>query len=155
MTIRGRLLALTGVVMAAIVTILSWTAGEADAKASYISPYTLPQTYGAALRLIRVDKGFKIVERDPDAAYIMFEYVSAESGKRITPGAIEMIPGKDSVTVQVKLHQMPRYHEDVMADALKRKLRSEYGDPPPKRRPKPQPPKPPDTPLEAGTDAAR
>lgn len=122
---------------------------EAEAQATYASPYTLAQTYSAALRLIRVDNGFKIVERDPEAAYIMFEYVSRESGERVSPGAIEMVPSGDRITVQVKLPQMPRYHEQVLADALKRKLESEYGEPPRKKPEEPAKEKP-----DAGPDGA-
>ncbi len=111
---------------------------RADAKARYTSPYTLSQNYSAALRLIRVDHGFEIVERDPDAAYIMFKYESHESGSRVTPGAIEMVPRRDHVQVFVKLPKMPRYHEEVMKTELERKLKEEYGEPP--ERPEPEPP---------------
>ena len=45
----------------------------ADASAVYASPYTFDQTYATAVRLIRVDMGFKILERDKDLGYVMFE----------------------------------------------------------------------------------
>jgi hypothetical protein len=105
------------------------------------------------LRLIRVDNGFSVTERDPEAAYIMFDYESRESGTRVTPGAIEMVPSGDSVTVVVKLSQMPRYHEEVLLNALKRKLESDYGEPPAKRKPKPEPDERPDGGADAAPDA--
>ena len=106
--------------------------GEVEAKASFESPYTLAQTYNAALRLVRVDFGLTVTERDPSAAYILFDYTSSESGRRVAPGSIEMLEAGRIVKVVVQLAQMPRYHEQVMSNALAKKLRDEYGDPMPR-----------------------
>jgi hypothetical protein len=144
------MLALATATMIAGFVALCFPSSRAEAKATYPSPYTLSQTYSAALRLIRVDNGFKITERDPDAAYIMFDYESAESGSRVSPGAIELVPAGDHIMVFVKLPQMPRYHEEVLMNGLKRKLESEYGEPPEKRKPKPPPKEQPD----AGADGS-
>lgn len=124
-------------------------AGEADAKATFDSHYTLEQTYNAALRLIRVEMGLKITERDPDAAYLLFDYKSPESGARTTPGAVELVKSGRVVKVVVQLSQMPRYHEQVMADSLAKKLANDYGEPP--KRPSPPPPSPDD--VDGGTEA--
>jgi len=105
----------------------------ASARASFESPYTLTQTYNAALRLVRVDLGLEITERDPSAAYILFAYRSSEGGARVVPGSIEMLDSGRTVRVVVQLTQMPRYHEQVLSDALAKKLREEYGDPAPRR----------------------
>jgi len=114
-----------------------------DAKTSFDSPYTLAQTYNAALRLVRVDLGLKVTERDPAAAYVMFEYKHVQTGDRIVPGSIEMLDSSQSVKVIVQLSQMPRYHEAVLSDALRRKLREEYGEPFRQRPP----------PVDAGSDS--
>ena len=106
--------------------------GEVEAKASFESPYTLAQTYNAALRMVRVAFGLTVTERDPSAAYILFDYKSSESGRRVAPGSIEMLEAGRIVKVVVQLAQMPRYHEQVMSDALAKKLRDEYGDPMPR-----------------------
>ena len=106
--------------------------GSLEAKSSFDSPYTLTQTYNAALRLVRVDLGLTVTERDPSAAYILFDYKSTESGRRLAPGAIEMLDSGRAVKVVIQLAQMPRYHEQVMSDALAKKLREEYGDPAPR-----------------------
>jgi hypothetical protein len=103
-----------------------------EAKTSFDSPYTLAQTYNSALRLVRVDLGLNITERDPAAAYLLFDYKSSESGQRTVAGSIEMLDSGRSVKVVVQLSQMPRYHEQVMSDALAKKLREEYGDPAPR-----------------------
>ena len=103
-----------------------------EAKAGFDSPYTLAQTYNAALRLVRVDMGLPITERDPSAAYLLFDYKSNETGQRVVPGSIEMLDSGRSIKVVVQLSQMPRYHEQVMSDQLAKKLREEYGEPAPR-----------------------
>jgi hypothetical protein len=100
-----------------------------DAKTAFDTPYTLSQTYNAALRLVRVDMGLKVTERDPSAAYVMFDYKNIQAGDRAVPGSIEMLDSQNSVKVIVQLPQMPRYHEAVLSDALRKKLRDEYGEP--------------------------
>jgi hypothetical protein len=123
------------VVFGAAGAILASTLGQpgtADAKASFESPYTLNQTYNAALRMVRVDLGLTVTERDPGAAYILFDYKSTESGRRVAPGSIEMLDAGRAVKVVVQLGQMPRYHEQVLSDSLAKKLRDEYGEPVPR-----------------------
>jgi hypothetical protein len=111
---------------------------DATARASFDSAYTLEQTFNAALRMIRVDRGYKVTEKDPGAAYVLFDY--KDTGDRTTPGAIEMVASGQSVKVVVQLPQMPKYHEQILADALAKKLRDDFGEPP--RRPIPPPPAP-------------
>jgi hypothetical protein len=106
--------------------------GPVEAKASFDSPYTLAQTYNAALRMVRVDLGLPITERDPSAAYLLFDYKSTESGQKVVPGSIEMLDSGKTIKVVIQLSQMPRYHEQVMSDLLVKKLREEYGDPAPR-----------------------
>jgi hypothetical protein len=48
----------------------------------------------------------------------------------------------DQVRLFVQIPKMPEYHERVLRDGLLRKLRDEYGAPPPKR-PDPKPVEPP------------
>ena len=118
----------------AVGTVLAITApGAADAKSAYESPYGYDRTWNAALRLVRVDLGFKITEKDETTGYIMFDYKSPES-HAASPGSMEFIHTKDPqapVRVVVQLAQMPRYHEQVLVDSLAKKLHTEYGDPPP------------------------
>lgn len=101
---------------------------DATARAAFDSPYTLEQTYNAALRYVRIDRGYKVTEKDPNAAYVLFEYQDT-SGKE-SPGAIELVPASGQVKVVVQLPKMPRYHEQVLADGLAKKLRDELGEPP-------------------------
>ncbi len=106
---------------------------DATARASFDSPYSLEQTFHTALRYVRIDRGYKINEKDPQAGYVLFDY--RDTTGRDTPGSIEMIPSGGSVKVVVQLPKMPRYHEQVLADGLSRKLRDELGEPPPRPAP--------------------
>lgn len=94
--------------------------------------YTRSQTYNAALRYLRVDLGYEVTERDPRAAYLLFRYKSVGQ-REATPGSIEIVPNGERVKVFVNLPQMPKYHEQVLADGLLKKLRAEYGEPPRRR----------------------
>ncbi|MFO0588865.1 MAG: hypothetical protein U0441_15045 [Polyangiaceae bacterium] len=103
---------------------------EVRASAGYSSPYTFDQTYSTALRMLRVDLGYKVTEKDAENGYILFEYTSPESGNRVCSGAIELVKSKQRVQVTVQIPAMPQYHEQMIADALSRKLTADYGDPP-------------------------
>jgi hypothetical protein len=117
-------------VLVVVALLAGLVAMPSEATTSFESPYTLSQTYNAALRLLRVDLGLKILERDPQAGYLLFEYQSTESGRKPTAGSVQMVDTGRAVKVVIALAQMPRYHEQVLTDALGRKLREEYGDPP-------------------------
>ncbi len=125
------LVALTVAATAAVTTI-------ADAKASVDSPYGFDRTWNSAVRLVRVDMGFKLTEKDEANGYILFDYRSSEGGSKPTHGSIEIVRPRDAseaVHVMVQLPEMPHYHEQVLVDALVKKLRAEYGEPPSKPRP--------------------
>jgi len=121
-------------------------ASLADAKATYESPYGYVRTWNAAMRLVRVDNGWKVTEKDEANGYLLFEYRSLENAK-VAPGSIELVRPHDAdgpVSVVVQLPQMPHYHEQVILDGLASKMRREYGDPPETHRPAPDPGSPPD-----------
>jgi hypothetical protein len=121
--------AIAGVAVAAA---LAFTALAAQAKSTYDSPYGYDRTWNAALRLVRVDNGWKVTEKDDASGYILFEYRSPDSAKA-TPGSMEIVRRPDTdgpVTVLAQLPQMPHYHEQVLLDALASKMRREYGDAP-------------------------
>jgi len=116
-------------------------ASPASAKSAYDSAYGFDRTWNAGLRLVRVDLGLKVTEKDDTNGYLLFDYKSPESGQKPVPGSMEFIKGKDgAVRVVVQIAQMPGYHEQVLVDNLQRKLRTEYGDPP-KKAPPPSAPK--------------
>lgn len=130
--------ALSGVTVAAAIAA---TAPFADAKATYESPYGFDRTWNAALRLVRVDNGWKVTEKEEASGYILFDYKSPE-GSKTSPGSIELVKARDpgaAVSVLVQLPQMPHYHEQVLLDSLATKMRREYGDPPMHKKPDPTP----------------
>jgi hypothetical protein len=120
-------------------TAVSLFAHNASASMGYDSPYTFEQTFSSALRLIRVDLGFKITERDVENGYLLFDYTSPESGKQVHPGSIEIVRGQDNIHVTVQLPALPSYHEQMIVDGLARKLIAEHGEPPRKAKPAPPP----------------
>jgi hypothetical protein len=108
----------------------------ASARVSAESEYSKAQTYSAALRLLRVDKGFEVVERDAEAAYLIFAYPDPGQKDSASTGTIEVVQLRDRVKVIVQLPKLPEYHEQLISDALLSKLRRDYGAPP---RSKPTP----------------
>src|SRR5215470_3623170 len=118
----GRKFARAGIEAFAAIACLFLPVADIEAKATLDSPYTLAQTYNAALRLIRVDLGLTVTEKDPSVAYVLFNYRSTESGMRLVPGSIQMLDTGRTIKVVVQLGQMPRYHEQVVVDALAKKL---------------------------------
>ena len=81
------------------------------------------------------------VQELADAIYSAL-VLTPEARERRARGLKEIVTSRDPgapVHVMVQLPQMPRYHEQVMIDALVRKLKDEYGEPP-KVRPRPPSP---------------
>ncbi len=113
------------------------TGEPATAKTSYDSTYGFDRTWNAAIRMVRVDMGLKVTEKDDATGYLLFEYKSSEGGAKTTAGSLEFIRSREPdapVRVVVQLPQMPRYHEQMMVDTLVKKMRAEYGDAPPARK---------------------
>ncbi|MCA9597092.1 MAG: hypothetical protein KC776_27450 [Myxococcales bacterium] len=128
------LLGAAGLVLASVMS-----ATGASARVEGDSEYSKALTYNGALRYLRVDMGYEVVEKDPDAAYILFRY-EPPGHKQPTNGSVEIVETRDDVKVFVQLPQMPSYHETVLRDGLMKKLRTEYGAPPKKKKkPAPKP----------------
>ncbi len=140
---------LSGIVCGLGVAAAVVTTSPASARAGYDSSYGYERTWNSVLRMVRVDMNLKVTEKDADNGYLLFEYRSPEN-HAATPGSIGIVRSRDPevpVRVVVQLAQMPRYHEQLMVDALAKKMRQEYGDPPTLHpAPKAEPP-------DAGTDA--
>jgi hypothetical protein len=100
------------------------------------SGYSKAQTFSAALRYLRVDRGYEVVEKDPDAAYLLFRYPVAGQTKGAS-GSLEVVETGEGVKIFLQLPRLPAYHESMLRDGLLRKLREEYGEPPKKAPAKP------------------
>lgn len=138
---------------------LTWFVGvtlapAADARVDGSSSYSKAQTYSGALRYVRVDMGYEVVEKDPEAAYLIFKYTAPGGGKNAqVTGTLEVIEAAGGVRLFVSLPRMPEYYERVFRDGLLKKLREEYGAPATVKKPpekpapdKSTPEKPPETP---------
>lgn len=109
---------------------------EAQAGSSTELRYTQSQIFSGALRYLRIDLGYEITEKDPEAAYLLFTY-TPQGRKDPTFGAVEIVATQQAVRLIIKLPQLPSYQEAMIRDGLIRKLREEYGAEPPR----PAPPK--------------
>jgi len=104
--------------------------GIASARSEKTFSYSMTMIWNSCIRLIRVDMGLHIVEKDRKSGYILFEY--NEVGMQ-SPASIEFIPegkdGADGVKTLVTLAKLPSYVERKLLDRLDSKLLEEYGMP--------------------------
>jgi hypothetical protein len=128
-------------------------AGAAWARSEVEVGYTREQAFSAALRYLRVDLGYEVIEKDPDAAYLLFSFADPELARKTGRGSIEVVQRERSVRVLVNLPDLPSYREEVLKRGLLDKLRTEYGEPtgePPREKPSKKPePKPEEPPSDA------
>src|SRR4051794_17943566 len=86
--------------------------------------YPFDRVWNTALRLVRVDMRLSVTDRDPEAGYLLFDYV--DHGKRFA-GSIELVKGERDqrplVTAVVQVQGMPSYVEQMLLDKLERKLK--------------------------------
>lgn len=104
--------------------------------------YTYEQVWPAAIRFLRIDAGFEIIEKDADAGYVLF--LLKEEGKEFR-GSLELVRVKDdrdmpALRMLMSIEDRPSYMEIGLLDRLERKLRAELGSPPEKpASPRPSP----------------
>jgi hypothetical protein len=116
--------------------------GVARARVQDDFTYAWTQIWQAAIRLVRVDLGCPITDRDEDIGYLMFDY--REAGRE-HHGSVELVrttgsDGIERVRAVVQIPSLPSYVERMILDRLTRKLREDFGDPPRRVRPPRAPP---------------
>lgn len=116
--------------------------GRARAESHKDTTYPYQQVWPAAVRFLRIDEGLKIVERDPDAGYVLFDLTEE---KRTFRGALEVVKLKDSdgrpsVRLILRIADRPSYMEMGILNRMLQKMRTELG-------PAPDPPAPPPPPA--------
>ena len=94
--------------------------------------YEYEQVWSATLRLLVVDRGFKIIEKDPETGYIVFEFKESAKDERSWRASAELIRDKDPsdrpvVKVKLSIAGKPELPHTLLHDKLAEKLRSEYG----------------------------
>ncbi|MCG8417422.1 MAG: hypothetical protein MJE77_05700 [Proteobacteria bacterium] len=102
-----------------------------QAKSQRVVFYTFEQVWPAAIRFLRVDEGFDIVERDAEAGYVLFAV--NEENKRFR-GALELVRikdenGRQALRLVLRVEDRPSYTEISILKRLERKLRYELGEP--------------------------
>jgi hypothetical protein len=127
-----------------------------------VVPYPMEQVWPTALRYLRVDRGYTLVDRDAEAGYVLFDFPigdgSAAAGSvgngegeevRVGRGSLELLAtvdasGRPSVKLQVSTDAGPTHLPHAIADGLATKLKTERGQPAPAppRTPGPTQPKP-------------
>ena len=102
-----------------------------QAASKYESGYSYQQTFGSALRLLKVDLGLSVSEVNPEWGYLLFVYTSRESGKRPIRGSFSFVKrAEQRIQVMLQLAAMPSYHEQRILEKLRHKLVEEHGAPP-------------------------
>ncbi|HUJ61897.1 MAG TPA: hypothetical protein VLX92_25505 [Kofleriaceae bacterium] len=129
----------------ALVLALSLVSSAASARSEKTLAYPRAQAWPTAVRFIRVDEHLKVVEKDADAGYVLFEL---HEDKRTFRGSLEVIDvvqdGRHEVRFVIAIEDRPSWMELGMLDRLERKLRVELGAPAPEATPRPkEEPKPP------------
>jgi hypothetical protein len=116
--------------------------------------YPFDQVWPSAVRYLRIDRGYKITERDSDAGFILFSFpVGAE-----TPGSgsVEMLKtldaaGRPSVEMRISTQAGPSHLPHTLLEGIAAKVRAERGQPPPPPPPEaPKDPPPKDSPDGGG-----
>lgn len=104
---------------------------RSSAKKTEEFKHSYEQVWGAAIRLIRVDQGYPIKDRDEAVGYFLFDY---RDDGRSYPGSVELLriedKGAGAIRVVIQIPAMPSYIERMLLDKLEKKLIDEYGEPP-------------------------
>lgn len=95
------------------------------------SEYPFDQVWNAAVRLVRVDLGFEVMERDAEGGFVLFKYRGDSGTFNASLEIVRAAPGT-KVGIVIQIPEMPRYSELWLLDRLNRKMRDEYGAPPPR-----------------------
>jgi len=117
------------------VALLSPATSQAKKTADF--RHTYEQVWGAAVRMIRVDQGYAIKDRDEAVGYFLFDY---RDDGRSYPGSVELVRIEDQgggpIRAVIQIPAMPSYIERMLLDKLRKKLNNEFGEPaPPPKKP--------------------
>jgi hypothetical protein len=130
----------------------------ASARSEKTLAYQREQAWPTAVRFIRVDAKLKIIEKDGDAGFVIFEYHEDNKTFRGSLEVIEVVKdGRKNVRFVIAIEDRPAWVEVELLTKLERKLRAELGNPAPAPTPQeppkkvePKPDKPADGPKDDG-----
>ena len=113
--------------------------GVAEARSEKTLAYERDAVWSTVVRFVRVDERLKIVEKDADAGYVLFEL---HEENKVFRGSLELATiakdGRTYVRFVITVDDRPGYVETGMLERLERKLRVELGSPSPAPTPKPK-----------------
>lgn len=123
---------------------LAVSSSAAYARSEKSLAYPRPEAWATAVRFLRIDERLKIIEKDADAGYVLFE---VREDKKTFRGSLELIElekdGRHIIRFVVAIEDRPTWVEIGLLNRLERKLRIELGSPAPAPTPKPKKPEPP------------
>lgn len=128
-----------------LLVVLIWLAPlVAEARSEKTLAYQRADAWPAAVRFIRVDAHLKVIEKDADAGYLLFEF---KEEKKTFRGSLEVIDvvkdGRHLVRFVIQIEDRPAWLEIELLNKLEQKLRSELGSPAPAPTPQPKKDEPP------------
>jgi len=92
--------------------------------------YPRDAVWPTTVRFLVVDESVKVIEKDADAGYVLFEL--RDQGK-LYRGSLELLTikndGRTSVRFVIAIPDRPSWMEIAMLQRLERKLRAELGSP--------------------------
>lgn len=102
----------------------------AFARSEKTLAYPRDAVWPTTVRFLVVDEGVKVLEKDAEAGYVLFEL--RDQGKSYR-GALELLTiktdGRTSVRFVITIPDRPSWMEIAMLQRLERKLRAELGSP--------------------------
>lgn len=123
--------------------------GTAAARSEKVLAYQRADAWPTAVRFLRVDARLKVIEKDADAGYVLFEL---RDDKKTYRGSLEVIDvvkdGRKQVRFVMAIEDRPAYLEVQLLDKLEQKLRAELGAPAPEPTKKPKESAPKEPPKE-------
>jgi hypothetical protein len=141
--------------MRRILLCLLLATSSAYARSEKTLAYPREPAWAASVRFLRVNAGLKVIEKDAEAGYVIFEF---KEEKKTFRGSLELIEvekdGRKVLRFVMTIEDRPSWVEIELLTKLERKLRAELGTPAPeptkpsekpkdkpKDEPKPDPPK--------------
>ncbi len=109
----------------------------ATARSEKTLAYQREPAWAAAVRFLRVDARLKVIEKDAEAGYALFEYVEEKKTFRGSLELIEVVKdGRKLVRFVITIEDRPSWVEIELLTKLERKLRAELGTPAPDASPR-------------------
>lgn len=140
-------------ILLALILVTGIMTGIAHARSEKTLAYPRDSAWAASVRFLRVDAKLKLVEKDAEAGYVLFEYTEEKKTFRGSLEVVEVVRnGRKAIRFVVTIEDRPSWVEIDLLTKLERKLRAELGTPapdptpppskePPKDETKPEPPK--------------